>query len=375
MIPVLTAPEMPTAEALGKDKNLYYIYKTNKDKYKLHREYNNQTVLLLEKLFPGALDGLKTANGYLPTHLPAAEAMEYLQEEARDATSSGECKMRIRDAFGSTGGLKYRPNPHGPREYFNELDNYRRRAKLLGMSPIQPEVVMTSALYTFTHCGHEADKLRSIEEEWRMKEMRFTDSNDEGCYTAFKQFYIRKLKHLYTDRPMKRTKGRANYSHTDDDEENESAGEDTVTGMRRYVDDVLAHNAHLMEVVSAYQGDGNQLAPTDTIEVASVADTAGSTLSKTEYTAYLATLAENKRLTKELAVKTRNTGERRQMNQYCCTHGVNVSHSDKDCKAAGPRHNTRATFKNRMGGSTKNLALWGQWSDGKGNYFNSKHGE
>ena len=115
MLLVLKAPEMPTVEALGNNKNLFYIFKTNKAKYKLHREYNTQTVQLLEKLFPGALDGSKTSNGFLPTHLPVGEAMKHLQDEAQDSFTSRECEMKIHDAFGSTGALKYKPNPHGPR--------------------------------------------------------------------------------------------------------------------------------------------------------------------------------------------------------------------------------------------------------------------
>ena len=90
----------------------------------------------------------------------AEEAMAYLQDEARDSLSSMECEMRIQDAFGSTGALKYSPNPHGPREYFIELDNYRRRAKQLDVSPIPYRTVMTSVLYAFKQCGHEADSSR-----------------------------------------------------------------------------------------------------------------------------------------------------------------------------------------------------------------------
>ena len=37
VLPLLKAPEMPTAEALKKDKNLFYIYKGDKAKYMLHR--------------------------------------------------------------------------------------------------------------------------------------------------------------------------------------------------------------------------------------------------------------------------------------------------------------------------------------------------
>ena len=77
--------------------------------------------------------------------------MKYLQDEARDSLSSTKkCEMKIRNAFGSTGALKYKPNPHRPREYFIELDNYRRRAKKLNMSPIHFKTAMTSALFAFT---------------------------------------------------------------------------------------------------------------------------------------------------------------------------------------------------------------------------------
>ena len=65
---------------------------------------------------------------------------------------------------------------------------------------------MLTALNAFTQCGHGADKLRTIDEEWRLKEMKFTNQDDEERYIAFKNYYIGKLKNLYSDSPIKRTK-------------------------------------------------------------------------------------------------------------------------------------------------------------------------
>ena len=124
----------------------------------------------------------------------------------------------------------------------------------------------------------------------------------------------------------------------------------------------------------------------------SVAETVGSTMSRTEYTAYQATIAENQRLTRELASrgkqckeapKDQGTGKNKRwkMDQYCFTHGVNHTHGSstrvakEKCDYPGPNHNPMATYQNKMGGSHKNLVLYGKWKDRKKNYYNTEYGE
>ena len=69
------------------------------------------------------------------------------------------------------------------------------------------------------------------------------------------------------------------------------------------------------------------------------------------------------------------------MNQYCSTHGVNSNHgsskkvADKPCKNPGKDHNPMATYRDRMGGNTKNLMLYGKSKDWKNNYYNTRHGK
>ena len=133
-----------------------------------------------------------------------------------------------------------------------------------------------TALNAFTQCGHDADKLRTIEEEWRLKELKFTDLDDEARYIAFKTFYIRKLKNLYANRPIKQAKARANYSHTGD--EDEDSGDDELMELKQTINDLQSHQVHLMDAVSTtLQGlELNQ--PTASVEVPSVAGTIGSTM-------------------------------------------------------------------------------------------------
>ena len=247
-----------------------------------------------------------------------------------------KCGIPLHDAFGSTGALKYKPNPYGPKEYFIELDNYRRQAMYLKMAPIHFKTAMSSALFAFSKCGHKADKIRSIEEEWRLKEMQYTNPMDGECYNDFKKFYIQKLKHLYTGRSIssKQTKARANYTYTGDEDSNK----DVAVEMKQIVCALQAHQANLMDAVStALQNLELNQAPPTSAEVPSIAGTAGSTMSGTKYTAYQTAKDENRRLTKELASRCpkvpRNQGngknrknERWQMNQYCSTYGVNTSH-------------------------------------------------
>ena len=132
--------------------------------------------------------------------------------------------------------------------------------------------------------------------------------------------------------------------------------------------------------------------PPAAVAVPSVAETVGSTMSRTEFTAYQATIAENQRLTRELAAKgkqcketNKNQGtgksKRWKMDQYCSTHGVNSMHGSsntvaaKGCQYPGPNHNPMAMYENKMGGRLTNLALYGKWKDRKDNYYDTKYGE
>ena len=104
-------------------------------------------------------------------------------------------------------------------------------------------------------------------------------------------------------------------------------------------------------------------------------------------------MTQNQRLTRELAnsrgkqckVANKNQGtgksKRWKMDQYCSTHGVNSMHGSstavatKGCDYPGPKHNPRATYKNKMGGSLTNLALYGKWKDWKKNYYDTEYDE
>ena len=148
------------------------------------------------------------------------------------------------------------------------------------------------------------------------------------------------------------------------------------------------HTANLVDAVSTTLQGWENNNPPAAVDVPSVTGTIGSTLSNTQYTAYQSTLAENQRLIRELAAaekkcKTVPTDQgsdkkktgRLKMKHYCSTHGVNHTHGSADCRKPGPNHNPKATYRNRMGGSFKNLGLYGMWKDHRHNYYSAEFGE
>ena len=56
---------------------------------------------------------------------------------------------------------------------------------------------MTSAQQAFGNSGHQKDKIRALNEEWNLERAKYDDVEAE--YQAFKVYYTKHLKTLYTD--------------------------------------------------------------------------------------------------------------------------------------------------------------------------------
>ena len=91
----------------------------------------------------------------------------------------------------------YTPNQNGPREYFIESDDDIRMSQSIGALPIPPTMVMTAAQQAFVNSGHQKDKIQAINEEWNLERSKYSDVEEE--YPAFKLYYTKQLKTMYTD--------------------------------------------------------------------------------------------------------------------------------------------------------------------------------
>ena len=58
-------------------------------------------------------------------------------------------------------------------------------------------MVMVAAQQAFMNSGHQKDKIRAINEEWSLQRANYTTMEDE--YQAFKLFYTKNLRTMYSD--------------------------------------------------------------------------------------------------------------------------------------------------------------------------------
>ena len=67
----------------------------------------------------------------------------------------------------------------------------------IGAQPILPNLVTGAAQQVFMNSGREKDKIRDDNEEWSLARAAYTTIADE--YQAFKIFYTKKLRTMYSD--------------------------------------------------------------------------------------------------------------------------------------------------------------------------------
>ena len=142
-------------------------------------------------MFPGQLE---RRNGQLPQGLRPDAAMTKIEAQVADTVvSQRHANNLIRGVMDRT----YTPNQNGPREYFIECDDDIRMSQSLGTYPIPPTMVMISAQQAFGSSGHQNDKIRALNEEWNLERTKYTEIDVE--YQAFKMYYTKQLKIMYTD--------------------------------------------------------------------------------------------------------------------------------------------------------------------------------
>ena len=67
----------------------------------------------------------------------------------------------------------------------------------IGAQPILPTLVMGAAQQAFMNSGHQKDKIREIDEAWALVRTDYTTVADK--YQAFKFFYTKRLRTMYSD--------------------------------------------------------------------------------------------------------------------------------------------------------------------------------
>ena len=329
------------------------IFKFKLNKYERCEQYEAQALTLMQETFPDCLQALKT-NEFLPTALTLRGAMQHLYDQVKDSDATRKSHMEIYDRFSSQ-GRTYTPNPNGPRDFFAACDNDRALATAIGINTIDVTTVMIRALAAFRDSKHSRESLRNIEERWKLVQTSYPEP--ELRYKEFKRFYTKELKILYTDLG---NQGRAYHANEDMMER--------VQAMEYDMQTLAAEQADLETAFHTAQDDRTiGTAPPSTLEVPNAASTVGTTLSDPLYKALMTRLDAI-----EAQTATQNTGRRpkapRQFKYYCYSHGINLTHSSKDCrnKRAGHDDHPGATQCDPCGGSTRNLDRWMKWTGTNG---------
>ena len=133
--------------------------------------------------------------------------------------------------------------------------------------PIPPTMVMTSAQQAFGNSGHQKDKIRAINEEWNLERSKYSDVEDE--YQAFKLYYTKQLKTMYTDLYKKHMA-----------KHDEEGAWDKLAAIKAQVEDLAAQQEYLTArqsiseaptTISVPSGDITETASIETITNAVIA--------------------------------------------------------------------------------------------------------
>jgi hypothetical protein len=339
-------PEEPTDE-----EGDWTIFKFKLSRYERCEQYEAQALSLLQDTFPDCLQAMKV-NEYLPTDLTLTQAMDHLYEQVKDSDATRASHMELYDRFSSK-GRSYQPNPNGPRDFFSECDNDRALARAIGLNNIDVTTIMIRALAAFRESGHSRESLRNIEERWKMVRPDYPEP--ETRYDAFKRFYTKELKVLYTDLGKQ---GKA--LHTNEMLERVQTMEYDMRTLAADYNDLESAFHTAVEDKSIYRHE--PAAPVQTLTLPSTTGTVGTTLSDPLYKALMTRLDAIERATSQTNNRNPVT-EGRQYKYYCYSHGINLSHASKDCRNKRNGHDDHpgATRCNPCGGSTKNIGRWMKW--------------
>ena len=184
-------PQRPTIPRGNNNNSACKAYDIEQTIFREHQHYTQQTLEAIDLKFPGYLDKI---NGHLPEGLTPKEALKGIEIHVSDTVVAQQLGNNlIRDVLDKC----YTPNQNGPREYFIEGDDDIRISHSIGAQPIPPTMVMAAAQESFMNSGHQKDKIRMINEEWNLLKDKYTDTAEE--YQAFKQYYTKTLRKMYTD--------------------------------------------------------------------------------------------------------------------------------------------------------------------------------
>ena len=181
------------------------LYVDKRKEYKAYREYNQQTLDLIEEAFPDCLLLMKEED-FLPPGTTAFEAMEHIEDAVRDNLASQEHLMAL---IRTIPDRVYTPNNNGPRDYFAQVDADVRMAHKLGhVTDLKTVILFAQSAFTQAHKGAAGD-IRKVNKEYQAKVKDEIDT--KTIYREFKKHYVAELKEMAVNDSFTGQAGKANH--------------------------------------------------------------------------------------------------------------------------------------------------------------------
>ena len=170
----------------------------------------------------------------------------------------------------------------------------------------------------------------AINEGWSLQRSKYTTDEDE--YQAFRRYYTKNLRNMYTDSYKRHITKHA-----------EEEAWDKLSVMEAKVEELEVQQEYLTAIqtisetpttISVPSGDLNEASSIETITNAVIAALvkSGNICNNATTTPGATNSSNNNKLTW------------RKVQYYCYTHGANVSHTSKDCKTPLDDHTSSTKY-------------------------------
>ena len=373
-------PEQPTRPKVPDEPTRGDLFRYAKDK-KAHKEYlqyNQEAVDLIERKFPGGLNGLKDDAGNLPIQLTAKAALSHITNNIVSEPAKDHSKI-LQGLLSRT----YQPNAKGAEDYFVEANSDRLMAKHLGFPYIPYSMIMTSAQTAFANSAFDDDLIHKIDTKWnsiKAAEPAYKDTDSRTSYIAFKNHYNKELKILYKLKPRANRKGTAHQATEVMDREWKEQVEESVFDLHSALNAIK--NANQPSIAP----------PTDAVCIpAGTASTVA--MSATTLATKDQIQQSEERIMNSMRQMLSNNGNNRDNGRsnsnrngnhtyrprqylfWCFSCGCNLSHDTRQCRTkqrAGHDQHLSATIDDPQGGNTSKDDRQGKWNGPNGAILDHK---
>ena len=364
-------PEIPTrpSEPTEPTRTNLFKFSNQKKKYKEYLKYNQEAVDMLERKFPGGLNGLKDDAGNLPIQLPIKAALDHITNNIVAEPAKDHSRI-LQGLLTRT----YQPNAKGAEDYFVKADSDRLMAKHLGFPYIPYSMIMSAAQTAFAGSDFDSELIHKIDTEWNAKRasnQQYKDTDSRDCYRAFKDHYNKGLKVLYKHKPPSK-KGRA---HSAIDQDWKDQVEGTVYELHSALNTIRNSSMDKSTVTPPTETICIPAGTASTVAMSATTFVTKDMIQQTEdrlmdfMKRTLSNNNNNNNNNNSGGSNNRRGNVRRQTYMpykfWCFSCGTNISHDTRDCRTKarqGHDQHLTATINDPQGGNTSRDDRFGKYN-------------